>query len=200
LEDIKEASDMAKEGMFGDLISLGLLAVGGYLLYNWWTTSQASAAAQTAATGTPAPPPPPAYQYTPPAASQQLQNAAASNDIVKAQGGQADAYQWATIYNGISGLPSISSVDINATFFPNGLPATQTPNAPGMSQGGLPLMSAQLFIQGLTAAGIKGLSGFGQAPRMIPVPVILTHTKRTINIPAGTTPAELQARLRSVHH
>jgi hypothetical protein len=190
---------MAKEGMLGELITLGLLGVGGYLLYNWWTTSQASAAAQTAATGTPAPTPP-VYQYSPPPASQQLQTAAASNSIVQAQGGQADAYQWATIYNGISGLPPISSVDINATFFKNGQLPVQTPNAPGMSQQGLPLLSAQLFIQGLTAAGIKGLSGFGQAPRMIPVPVMLTHTRTRMNLPASTTPAELQARLRSVHH
>jgi hypothetical protein len=190
---------MAKEGMFGELITLGLLGVGGYLLYNWWTTSQVSAAAQTAATGTPAPTPP-AYVYTPPAASQQLQTAAAQNTIIQAQGGQADAYQWATEYNSIAGLPSISSVNINNTFFPNGLPATKTPNAPGMSQQGLPLMSAQTFIQGLTAAGVTGLSGFGQAPRMIPVPVMLTHTRTRMNLPASTTPAELQARLRSVHH
>jgi len=188
---------MAKEGMFGNLVSIALIGGAGYLAWKWWESQQVSAAAQTQTTGTPAPPAPPAYVYTPPAASAQLQTAAQTNEIVKAQGGQADAYQWATIYNGIPGLPSIVGVSINDTFFPTGLPATLTPNAPGMSQGGLPLMPASLCIQGVTSAGVKGLSGVGAAgPRVIPVPVVLTHQKRFLNLPPGTTPAELQARLR----
>lgn len=183
---------------FGDIIILGGLAVGGYFLWQWWS-SQTAPATTTPATTTPAAPAaPPAYQYTPPAASQQLIASAATNTIVEAQGGQADAYQWATIYNGISGLPSIASVNINATFFPSGLPnQSANANKPGYSQNGLPLMTAQVFIQGITSAGVTGLSGLGQA-RLVPVPVMFTPGKRsTISLPAGTTPAQLQAKLRA---
>ena len=194
---------MARDG-FGEIILFGGLAVGGYYLWQWWSAQQTRTAAQTATTGTAAPLPPPAYAYTAPTASAQLTTAAQTNTIVQAQKGQADAYQWATIYNGISGLPSISGVNINATFFPSGLPANQTAlqNTPGYSQQGLPLMSAQTFVAGMTAAGVTGLSGLGQpGPRMIPVPVMLTPTGRMrMNLPAETTPAELQRRLRSAHH
>lgn len=175
---------MARDG-FGEIIMLGGLGVAGYFIWQWWNTQHSQAAAQTATTGTPTPPAPPAYTYTPPTVTAQLESAGQSNSIVQAQKGQADAYQWATIYNGIAGLPSISGVNINSTFFPNGLPANQTAlaNTPNYSQQGLPLMTAQVFLQGITAAGVTGLSGFAQAPRQIPVPAMLT-------------PAEFQRRLR----
>ena len=191
---------MAKD-FLGNIIVLGGVAVGGYFIWQWWQAQQVQAAAAPAA-GAPGTPTStaPAYTYTPPTVTAQLQTAGASNSIVHAQGGQADAYQWATIYNGISGLPSISAVNINGTFFPSGLPANQTSlaNTAGYSQQGLPLLTAALFIQGLQAAGIKGLSGFGQGPKLIAVPVMLTPTSRhQMQIPAGTTRAELQRRLRA---
>lgn len=176
---------MPRDG-FGEIIMIGGLGVAGYFIYQWWQTQQASSTAQKQATGTPTPTPP-AYTYTPPTVTAQLESAGESNSIVQAQKGQADAYQWATIYNGIAGLPSISGVNINNTFFPNGLPANQTAlaNTPNYSQQGLPLMTAQVFLQGITAAGVTGLSGFGQGPRQIPVPAMLT-------------PSEFQRRLRRV--
>lgn len=183
---------MAKDA-FGDIILFGGLAVGGYFLYQWWNGQ-----APVAAPATPAPAPaPPAYQYTPPPASTQLQTAAQDNSIIKAQGGLADAYQWATIYNGISGLPSIANVNINSTFYPNGLPSPSNAGKSGFSSQGLPLITAQVFIQGVTSAGVNGLSGLGQA-RMVRVPLMLTPLNRTtVSVPAGTTPFEFQQRLRA---
>ena len=58
-----------------------------------------------------------------------MQAAAAANSIITAQGGQADAYQWATIWNQI-GKTSISNVGFY--FFPNGLPT----NAAAVTQAG----------------------------------------------------------------
>lgn len=194
---------MARDA-FGNIILFGGLAVGGYFLYQWFlTTPWASgirtppSQAQLPATTPPAPTAP-AYQYTPASASQQLTDTAKSNGIIQAQGGQADAYQWATLYNGLTGVPSIANVNINSTFYPNGL-GNQSANAgkPGFSSQGLPLITAQVFIQGITSAGVTGLSGLGQV-RTIPVPVMLTPTSRfRMNLPAGTTPAELQRRLRA---
>jgi hypothetical protein len=187
------------DSFLGKLIPIGLLGGAAYFAYQWWTAQNVQAAGVAASGAATAVPPP--YTYVPPTASASLQAAGASNSIVKAQGGQADAYQWATIYNGISGLPSISGVNINSTFFPSGLPANQSglANTSGYSQQGLPLMSAATFIQGIGAAGVTGLSGLGQdaGPRMVPVPIMLTPLSKTrMNLPAGTTPAELQRRLR----
>ena len=67
------------------------------------------------------------------------------------------------------------------------------------SQQGLPLMSLATFLTALAGQGINttGLSGLGQA-RLIPIPVVLPgKTKTTIQLPAGTTPAMLQAQLRA---
>ena len=190
---------MAHDGGFGNIIILGGLAVGGYYLWQWWSAQQeqAAAAATVARSGSSTPPTPPAYVYTPPTILQQLQTEAATNTIIQAQGGQADAYQWATLYNSVTPTPP-TSPSVNNIFFPNGLPANPTPNAPGMSQSGLPLMTAQTFLQGLQANNINvGLSGLGQAPKLISVPVMLAKQKRNIRVPAGTTPAQLQARLKS---
>lgn len=188
---------MAKDFM-GDILGLALLGGAAYIAWEVWSTMQTQSAAATTTTGTTTPTTP-AYVYTPPSASSQLQTAAASNSVVQKQGGQADAYQWAAIYNGIAGLPSISSVSINNAFYPSGLPANQTAlvNTPGYSSQGLPLISAALFIQGITAAGVTGLSGFGQAPTLISIPVMLSKSKANIQIPPGTTRAQLQARLRN---
>jgi hypothetical protein len=191
---------MAQSDFLGELLTIGLVGVGGYLIYSAWSTSSTSAAAAPAVTGAPAAPPtPPAYTYTPPTPLAQLQTAAQTNSIVMAQGGQADAYQWATIYDGIAGLPSIASVNINGTFFPSGLPSNQTAlaNTPNYSQQGLPLMTAAVFLQGIQAAGVTGLSGLGQAgPKYVSVPIMIAKQKFALTLPAGTTPAQFQAQLR----
>lgn len=186
------------QDFFGDLIKLGLVGVGGYLIYQWWETQGASAAAAPVVTGTPAAPvTPPAYTYTPPTPIAQLQTAAQTNTIIQAQGGQGDAYQWATIYDAIAGLPSIAAVDINGTFFPSGLPSNQTAlaNTAGYSQQGLPLMTPTTFLQGIQAAGVTGLSGLEQATKFVSVPIMIAKQKLTMSLPLGTTRAQLQAQL-----
>ncbi len=187
---------MAKD-FLGNILSIGLLGGAAYLAWEWWTaqTVQALAAPVISGSSTSSTPPP-AYVYTPPTLQQQMQTDANSNAF--AVNGQLDAYQWATLYNGTSPTPP-PIPNVNAIFFPNGLPATQTPNAPGMSSQGLPLMSLATFLQGLQANGINtGLSGLGQAPaKMISVPIVIARQKTAMRIPANTTPAELQRRLRS---
>lgn len=184
---------MAKGSFFGEVFNLAILGGIGYLAWNWWNASQASAAAASSTTSSGAATPPP-YVYTAPSVSQQLATAAGSNAFAK--NGQMDAYQWAALWAQI-GQPAITN--INTIFFPNGLPANQTAleNTPGYSSQGLPLMTAQVFLQGLQANGIgTGLSGFGQ-PTLISVPIMLSKHRGAIQVPAGTTPAELQARLRN---
>lgn len=186
---------------FDDLFTVGVLGIAGYLLYNWWTTSAASAAAAstvtstgasaTTSTGTTGAAPAPGA-YVPPSVQQQMQTLANSNSIIQAQGGQADAYQWATLW-AQAGQPSIN--DVNTIFFPSGLPTTPPPNA---SQQGLPLMSLATFLAGLKAGGVTvpGLSGLGQAPTLVAVPVMLSPTIRgKMKLPANTTPAQLQRML-----
>lgn len=193
----------------GDLFTVAVLGVGGYLIYNWWVTQAASAAAAaavtsttgattTTATGTTAPtgttPAPGAY--TPPTVQQQMQTLANSNSIIQAQGGQADAYQWATLWNEAG--QSSTNININSIFFPNGLPAAGT-TVPNASQQNLPLMTLATFLAGLKSAGINvpGLSGLGQAgPTLISVPIMLTRGVRSnMQVPIGTTPAQLQTQL-----
>ena len=187
---------MAKGDPIGDILTLGIVAGGAYLIWNWWV---GTAAAATAANNPSTPAPTTPGSYTPPSLTQAMQAAANSNSIIQAQGGQADAYQWSTLWSGIGQTP-IS--DVNTIFFPSGLPANAAAvTAAGgvASQQGLPLMSLATFLTALSGHGINttGLSGLGQA-RLIPVPVVLPgKTKTTIQLPAGTTPAMLQAQLRA---
>lgn len=173
---------MAREGM-GSLITLGVLGVGGYFLYEWlksqcatsgtsiyggticgtlgWGAAAAPVQAQTQPlpSNTPAPPPVAAV----PTAMQVLTAAAATNTIIQGQQGKADAYQWATLWN--AAYPSAPLPDINATFYPNGLPTVNLPAAAGGgTQVQLPLMSlsdwlAKIKAAGVTVAGMSGLAG-----------------------------------------
>lgn len=145
---------MAKDAL-GDILLLGGLAVGGYFVWQWFSgMSATSATPVTTATPTPTPAPTPGVSTI----TQQMQNAAAANSIIQAQGGQGDAYQWATIWASI-GQPALTNV--NGIFFPNGVPANASSlaNTAGNSQQGLPLMSLSTFLTNLSATGVKGLSG-----------------------------------------
>lgn len=190
---------MAKDPL-EDLFLLAAVAGGAYLLWNWWGAQQVAPAPATGGGGTaPGVPPTPDNPgaYTPPTLTVQMQDSANSNSIIQAQGGQADAYQWATLWTGI-GQPSIANV--NGIFFPQGLPANAaavTAAGGTPSQGGLPLMSLATFMAALKSAGLwNGLSGFGQAPTLVPVPVLIGKNRTILNLPRGTTPAMLQAKLR----
>lgn len=95
----------------------------------------------------------------------QLVRAASQNAFFQAQGGEGDAYQWATLWNGL-GRPQF---DVNATFYPNGF--TAQVGAAGMSQQGLPLISLTTFLSTLQSAGIAtGLSGMGALRGIIDLP------------------------------
>jgi hypothetical protein len=90
------------------------------------------------------------------------------NAFYTAQGGQMDAYQWDTLMNAAGG----PSVNVGQIFFPNGLNAG-TPNGPGLSSQGLPLMTLQQFMNALQNAGVTGLSGLGASR----VPMFLVHRR-----------------------
>lgn len=190
---------MAKESSFGEILTLALLGGAGYLAWKWWS-AQTTPAPAAAPITTPAAPAPTPGAYTPPTPQQLMQSAAGSNSIIQAQGGQADAYQWAELWKDAppSGAGQ-SPVDVGKIFFPNGMPAAGTV-VTNASQQGLPLMTLSTFLSGLQANGINtgatGVSGLGQAPRLIPVPVVIGHNRTILNLPPGTTPADLQARLR----
>ena len=175
-----------------NIIVIALLGGAAYVAWNWYQAQVAQANA-SAATNQPVTPTTPVGVYTPPTTQEQMQAAAAANSIVTAQGGEADAYQWATIWNQI-GKTSISNV--NSIFFPNGLPTnaaavTQAGGTP--SQQGLPLMSLATFLAALQANNI----GLGQTGKMITVPVVLAGKPTTMQLPWGTTPAMLQSMIRS---
>ena len=146
-----------------NIIVIALLGGAAYLAWNWYQAQVAQANA-SAATNQPVTPTTPVGVYTPPTTQEQMQAAAAANSIITAQGGQADAYQWATIWNQI-GKTSISNV--NSIFFPNGLPTnaaavTQAGGTP--SQQGLPLMSLAIPGTATTAILLSGFMMFGLQP------------------------------------
>lgn len=193
---------MAKDSSFGEILTLALLGGSGYLAWKWWSSQTTPAPATTPST-TPTTPATTPGAYVPPTIMQLMQTAANSNSIIQAQGGQADAYQWAELWkdpppNGAGQTP----LDVGPIFFKSGMPAPGV-TVPNASQQNLPLLTLTLFLEGLKSAGINptnlGLSGWfglGQAPRLIPVPVIIGRNRTILNLPAGTTPADLQARLR----
>jgi hypothetical protein len=95
----------------------------------------------------------------------QLQGSANNNAFFQQQGGEGDAYQWATLWNGI-GQPAFN---VNQIFYPNGF--TAQVGAPGMSQQGLPLISLATFLSNLQSAGIStGMSGVGSLRGVIQLP------------------------------
>lgn len=176
---------MAKDG-FEDILTLAIVAGGGYLLWNWWTSQPAS----TPAAETPAAPTNPAAgaAYVPPTLTQQMQTAANGNSFYVSQGNMLNANQWSALWTQI-GQPAIDPTTFDSIFFPQGQPPSGT---------AAPLMTLATFMAALHQGGIwNGLSGLGQAPRLIPVPIVLAGRKTSMSIPAGTTPAQLQAILRS---
>jgi len=182
---------MAKDG-FGDIIGIVLFGGAAWYAWNWFTSSTTATAATPATPVTPVNP----AVYVPPTTLQQMQTAAAGNSIVVSQGGQADAYQWATLWNEI-GKPTINN--INGLFFPAGLPANAaavTAAGGTLSTQGLPLMTLTAFLSTLSSAGISGL-GQVQGVTLIPVPVVLGGVPTTVRVPRGTTPFMLQQMIRS---
>ena len=162
----------------GKLITLGVLGVGLWALYEWLVsqcetpssgfyggsvcqmligTPLATATAPisttpvtTTSTTTTATTVPPSLNTV----AAQMQISANSNSFVQQQGGQADAYQWSTIWNGVGQTPL---PDVNALFYPNGI-VTGTPNGPGLSSQGLPLMTLATFLATVQANGLSGMS------------------------------------------
>jgi hypothetical protein len=188
---------MAKDA-FGDILMLGLIGGAAYIAWQWWNAQSVAAVSQPTGPATApvtTPPVPTPGVYTPPSVTQQMQTAANANSIITAQGGQGDAYQWSTIWNQIGQSPI---TDINTIFFPSGLPtsAAQVTQAGGTaSQQGLPLMPLSTFMAALSSQGISGVGGPNS--RLITVPIVLAHQKTSMRIPGNTTPAQLQAMLRS---
>lgn len=164
---------MAK-GMFGEILGLAVVGVAGYFGYEWLkgqglfgaVAPAGSSGGSSGSSGSSSNTPPP------PAAQQVLSAAAATNTIIQGQGGKADAYQWATLWN--AAYPSAPLPDINATFYPNGLPTVNLPAAAGGgTQVQLPLMSLSDWLSKIKAAGVSvpGLNGFGAYYIPIPPPM-----------------------------
>lgn len=132
------------------------------------TSLVAQAVTNTPATSLPASVTPVSVAYPVPVASgggntvyALMSSAASTNAFIQSTGGQADPYQWATLWNS-AGQPAIN---VGSLFTPAQL-AVGTPNAPGMSTQGIPLMSLTQFLSTLQSAGIQpnsayGLSGMG---------------------------------------
>ncbi len=191
---------MAHEsGIGGDVVMLGLLGAGAWFIWNWWEAQVATAQAlpvaassptttttAPAATG-PAPVVAPAnpVAYTPPTVQQQMQTAANTNAFYIQGNGLLDADQWSAIWTQIGQTP-INPTTFGNLFFPNGRPADPSQN---------PTMTLATFLAALQTQGLSGVGGPGS--KLIPVPVVLAGKRTMVNLPAGTTPAQLQQMLRS---
>jgi hypothetical protein len=213
---------MAK-GAFEDILVLGLFGGAAYLAWNWWSSLSAPAqSAPVQSTFTPAgtvgttPAPTPTTQTTPVSTgpvtgptpslvtqsidrlpvSSSMQTWANNNGMGSSYvengnsanaPGLLDADHWSAIYTYVTGN-TIDGTTFDSVFFPNGRPSDVSQN---------PVYSAPQFISMLVAGGGAAYAGLsGPAPRLIPVPMILGGQRHTMNVPAGTTPAQLQAMLR----
>lgn len=177
---------MAQSGT-GDILKFGLLAVGGYLLYNWWTSSQAVAAANpptapvtpvplpvasspAASSGVPSIPvsPTPLPPVTLPGPSLQplsaaLQSAAGAGSTT------LNADQWSYYFTSLNGA-ALSPAQFSAAF-------------PGLTATNRGSYTAQQFVAALAGAGLTapagyGLNGLGQV-----------RPRRIIRVPAMVRPA-----------
>lgn len=173
---------MSKGNGFEDVLTIGVVAGGAYLIWNWWQAQLAQASASTA---TAQPVVPPAVAYTPPTVTQQMQTAANANSFYTAGNGMLDADQWSTIWNSI-GQPAIPANTFDTLFFPNGRPADASQN---------PTMSLATFMQALSTQGLSGVGG--PSSKLISVPIVLSGKRTTMQVPASTTPAQLQTMLRN---
>jgi len=134
----------------GDILKYGLLAVGGYLLYNAYVSSSTTAAAAPAAAGSgPAPAPPAPTPAPAPAAS----STAAANDV-------AALKTWAASQPGYTGTMTSDQWHYG---WINVLKKTPVPDANffAVFPGGTPPMTADAFVAALQT---QGLSGLGWSP------------------------------------
>jgi hypothetical protein len=164
---------MASSSGTGDIIKYGLLAVGGYLLWNWWTsqpatttpavsTSVSPTATPVQAVSSTVPPVPlvPVQAATP--ASAPVTSGSLSAALISAAGSssQLNADGWSYY------LTQLSGVALTPQQFSNAFPSLTATNRG-------PTMTAQQFVQALAAAGLSapagyGLNGLGQlAPRRV---------------------------------
>ena len=177
---------MSKGNGFEDILTIGVVAGGAYLIWNWW---QAQVAQTQVAAAAAVPTVAPSVAYVAPTPAQQLQTALGqcmtNSPSICPSSGLLDADQWSALWTQI-GQPTIPASTFNTLFFPNGRPADASQN---------PTMSAQTFLAALQTQGLSGVGGPGS--KLISVPIMLSGNKRTVQVPAGTTPAELQRRLRS---
>lgn len=144
----------------GDILKYGLLAVGGYLLYNAYVSSSTTAAAAPAAAGSgPAPAPPAPTPAPAPAAS----STAAANDV-------AALKTWAAGQSGYTG--TLTSDQWHYAWI-NVLKKTPVPDAIffQLFPGGTPPMTADAFVAALQSQGLSGL-GRGM-PRNISAPAAM---------------------------
>jgi hypothetical protein len=142
----------------GDFIKYGLLAVGGYLLYQNFVSQPAVSAAPAASTGGGAPPtPPPSAPAGNPATVAALKTWAAGDPNYQ---GTYTSDQWHYGWINVLKKPGIPDVDFMALF-----------------PGGTPPMTAEAFVG---AAASRGLSGLGR-PRVVRIPGVLSAP------PASTT-------------
>ena len=197
---------MAKSGAFGDIVMLGLFGGAAYIAWNWWSSLSAPVVAATtpAAPATTAPPPNPpttpvtitnlAPTPTSPV-STQMQNWANSNGMGASYiengnsanpAGQLDADHWSAIYTFVTGN-TIDGGAFDSVFFPQGRPADVSMN---------PVYTAPQFIHMLVAGGSAAYAGLSGPAKLVPVPMLLGGQRHVMNLPAGTTPAQLQAMLR----
>jgi hypothetical protein len=150
---------MASDGM-GNIVKIGLLAGGAYLIWQEFFSTPAAAAAPAA--GTPAAPAAPPYQYNPPSVVQQLQNAAGAGVTVE------NADQWAFYWTNTLKKTAIDPTVFAALFFPSGRPADASQN---------PTMTADQFVAALATKGVSGYRGMGGlgagTARPLWLPVIL---------------------------
>jgi hypothetical protein len=177
-------------GGAGDILKIGLVAVGGYLLYNWWTTSQAVAAANPASTPAVAVPLPAVPVTTPTATSPvaaPVSTAPAIIPPVTGSGSQSlsaalqaaagtgnttlNADQWSYYLTALNGGTALTP-----TQFSNAFPSLTATNRGSYT--------AAQFVAGLAAAGLTapagyGLNGLGQIRprRIVPVPHVILRRR-----------------------
>lgn len=156
----------------GDLIKYGLLAVGGYLLYQNFISQPAVSAAPAASTGGGAPPTPPPTTST-------------GNPTTIAA-----LKTWAATQPGYTGT---FSSDIWHWAWINVLKKAPIPDADFfvLWPGGTPPMTADAFVNAAATRGLSGLGGFGvirvdRIPRRLPAAaagaVALAMAKRRAGI------------------
>lgn len=177
---------MAQSSGMGDILKYGLLAVGGYFLYNWWTSQSSTTATttttgggttstgttgtttttpQTTSTGTTTTTTPTTTTTTgsaggagsPTSVSQKLLALSGGVNSLNADGW---SYYFTTVNGGVALTPSQ---------FAQAFPAITATDRGGT-------MTAAAFVAALAAAGVAapagyGMNGLGQWKPRVPIPV-----------------------------